>query len=703
MTTPGWNKSLSLVAASLVLGLAVPHAGAQDDTQTPAQSPVQPTGQAPGQPSGQGDGDPAGSGAAPVRFNLADYLAQTRGLPANLRAGARAHRFRESQQVAGTVVITDSAETAAEAIRGWRGLVRYPVLIDDGSVLAAENIARFVRAFEPGLVVRLTPPTPPEWPDDLEGRASRLVGLLGATVQGETEIKDVTAHLARLRELGIGPQGVVVLDPLDPAWIAGFALAVGRGQIVTFITADGRTNGRMSGDEMRAMAGSIQTQLERVNARWAEVGDEIDAVTITANIPLRVGLGVDGEDEKALTDLIGRHRAGIGNRWAWAGAIFGDSQTALYRAMCGLFLPVDSAWLFDGYGRGDPWDLYDSTTTSRAFQEAGIETVVHDIPANRVRDWRRAAAGGLETDLILVNSKGTVGFFQLGDGKAYPGDTPLLDIPAAMHIVHSWSARVPDSPRSVAGRWLEHGVYAYYGSIDEPYLSAFVPTPKLAGRMLVGFPFGVAVRVDGGPPWKLNVLGDPLITFNPGSTAGSRIAQPVPINPSEDLADTSAAALKAGEYAEGIREMVLAGRDADVARLARAMIDQRPENVSNAVARAALLSLYREGHHLTMAKAFALLSPDDQKILLFQDALWHAGRIVLSRGPSTVYEGLLGRNLRPGQMDIDAIEVAQHIASRAGAGEAVVFLERVMPEIKPDRAKEEVGDAIRRFGGQRRP
>ena len=41
MTTPGWNKSLSLVAASLVLGLAVPLAGAQDDTQTPAQSPVQ--------------------------------------------------------------------------------------------------------------------------------------------------------------------------------------------------------------------------------------------------------------------------------------------------------------------------------------------------------------------------------------------------------------------------------------------------------------------------------------------------------------------------------------------------------------------------------------------------------------------------------------------------------------------------------------
>lgn len=691
MTTPGWKQSLSLVAASLAMAMAAPGAGAQDDTQTPTL------------PSSQPSGDPAETGSAPTSYSLGDILAQTRVLPPNLRAGARAHRFREAQQVAGTVVITDSAETAAEAIRGWRGLVRYPVLIDDGSVLAAENIARFVRAFEPDLVVRLTPPTPPEWPDDLEGRATKLVGMLGATVQGETPINDVAAHLARLRELGIGPQGVVVLDPLDPAWIAGFALAAGRGQIVTFVAADGRTNGRMSGDEMRAMAGSIQTQLERVKARWAEVGDEIDAVTITANLPLRVGLGVDGKDEKALTDLIGRHRAGIGNRWAWAGAIFGDSQTALYRAMCGMFLPIDSAWLFDGYGRGDPWDLYDATTTGRAFEEAEYETVVHDLPANRVRDWHRAAAAGLDTDLILVNSKGTVGFFQLGDGKAYPGDTPLLGTPAAMHIVHSWSARVPDSARSVAGRWLEHGVYAYYGSIDEPYLSAFVPTPKLAGRMLIGFPFGVAVRVDGGPPWKLNVLGDPLITFVPGSTAGMRIEQRVPINPSEDLSDTSSSALKAGDYALGMRELLLAGRDADVARLARAIIDQRPEAVSNEIARTALLSLYRQGHHETLAKAYAMLSPDDQKILLFQDALWHAGRIVLSRGPNTVYEGLLGRNLRPGQMDIDAIEVAQHIASRAGSGEAVVFLERVMPDIKPDRAKEEVGNAIRRFGGQRRP
>lgn len=683
MTTPGWKTNILTLGAALVSALAPSSAVGQDEAQPPRANETQP--------------------AATKQLNLSEHLAQTRALPVQLRAGARAHRIREAQRVAGTVVIVDSPELAAEAMRGWRGLMRYPVLIDDGSVLAAENISRFVRAFGPDLVVRLTPPESPPWSDDLEERAVKIIGMLGGTVQGETPITDVTGYLNRLRELGIGPQGVVAMDPLDPAWIGGFALAVGRAQIITFIKSDGRVNGRMTGDSMRALSSSIQAQLDRVGAKWAGLGDEIDAVTITANLPLRVGLGVDGEDEKALTDLVGRHRGGIGNRWAWAGAIFGDSQTAIYRAMCGLFLAADSAWLFDGYGRGDPWDLYDATSAARTLEEAGIKAEVHDLPANRVRDWRRAVSGGIDTGLIFVNSKGTVGFFQLGDGKAYPGDTPLLGTPAAMHIVHSWSARVPGSARSVAGRWLEHGVYAYYGSIDEPYLSAFVPTPKLVNRLLVGFPFGVAVRIDAGPPWKLNVLGDPLITFKAGSTAGNRLTQHVPVEPSEDLADTASAALKAGDYAAGMREMLLAGRDEDVARLARALINQRPDSVTNQIARVAIMPLYRTGHYDSMAKAYAMLSPDDQRVLIFQDALWQAGRAVLDRGPSTLFEGLLGRNLRPGQMDIDAIEVAQRIARRVGAAEAVAYLEGVIPEITPDRAKEEVGNAIRRFGSTGRP
>jgi len=80
------------------------------------------------------------------------------------------------------VVIVDSAEAAAEALRGWKGLRRFPVLIDDGTLLAAENIARFVRAFEPAKIVRWSPETEPEWPEALQDRASEIVTLIGETV-----------------------------------------------------------------------------------------------------------------------------------------------------------------------------------------------------------------------------------------------------------------------------------------------------------------------------------------------------------------------------------------------------------------------------------------------------------------------------------------------------------------------------------------
>ena len=52
---------------------------------------------------------------------------------------------------------------------------------------------------------------------------------------------------------------------------------------------------------------------------------------------------------------------------------------------------------------------------------------------------------GLDADLICINSKGFITEFYLGDGPAHPGDIPILDRPAAVHIVHSWSARVPGS------------------------------------------------------------------------------------------------------------------------------------------------------------------------------------------------------------------------------------------------------------------
>lgn len=641
-----------------------------------------------------------------IQFEIGDLLAACEQFPPKRRVGMRAHFLREAQMVADTVVIVDSPEAATAAIGMWRGLFRFPVLIDDGSLLAAENIARFVRAFGPSRVIRWTPSSPVEWPTEVTARARRLMEVLGRTIKDGEKIESMRGLVDHIRSARSGPQGVVAIDPSDPAWIAGLALAAGRVQPMVFFENTTRVNQAMSGTEMRNMAELIQNQLRILDMKWGELGDEIDALTVVANTALRVGLGQDGDEEKALTDLLGRHRGGIGNRWAWAGAVFGDSQTALYRAMCGLFIPAESVWLFDGYGRGDPWDLFDATIAGRMIAESALRVEVHDVPANRVSDWRRVTGRGLNTDLIMINSKGNMNFFDLVGEKAWCGDIPLLDRPAAMHIVHSWSARVPSSPRTVAGRWLERGVYAYYGSIDEPFLQAFVPTPQVAVNLLAGMPFGVAVRHDSTPPWKLNVLGDPLVTFIPDSKAGRRIGPELPFSPLESpdgLDEIITSAIRESRFGEALRSLTLAGRDEDAARLATALMRDKPEAFGNEAALWSVLPLYRTGRYDALAAAYSALSPESQKTLILQDALWHAGRIMLRGGPDTRVEGLMRRNLRVGQEEHDAIEIAERIASRAGPGEAVHFLEGVVPDLPNERRQQPILTEIRRYGGGIRP
>lgn len=636
-------------------------------------------------------------------ISLPDVLREADTYPPPIRLGLRAHAVRETQLVVDALLIVDSPENAASAIAMWRGLVRFPVLIDDGSLEAGENIARFVRAFKPGRVVRWDPVMPAIWPADQTERARTLMQLQGMTLGIDPPPKVVRELVDKMRELRIGPQGVVAVDLNDPAWIGAFALAAGRIQPMIFMERVGRINGMISGNDMRALAELIQAQLRALELQWGELGDEIDSVTIAANMGLRVGLGPDGKDEKALTDLIGRHRAGVGTRWAWSGVLFGDAQTALYRAMCGLFLSTNSAWLFDGYGRGDPWDLYDATTAARRFNDTSYSAVVHDVPANRVSDWRTAVSRGIDAGLILINSRGNMNFFELSGEKAWAGDVPPLARPAAIHLVHSWSARSPGSTRTVAGRWLEHGAYLFYGSIDEPFLNAFVHTPMVATRLLGGLPFGVACRQDDAPPWKLNVLGDPLTTFIADSTAGRRIELDLPMTPLRPLGEAASGAIREEDFARGIRALVLAGRDADAARLAEALLRQRPDAITEDAARWAIMPLFRDGREDALADAYARLSPGDARIVILQDALWHTARRVLARGPDTRWEGLLRRNLRDGQEEHDAVEVAGHIARRAGPGEAVHFLEGVSPDLGHERQQRVLSEAIRRYGGNSRP
>ena len=110
-----------------------------------------------------------------------------------------------------------------------------------------------------------------------------------------------------------------------------------------------------------------------------------------------------------------------------------------------------------------------------------------------------------------------------------PGE---LNVPLALHFTHSHSLKAPGNSNTIGGQWLDHGVYAYVGSVDEPRLPGFVPPKVFADRWRNLVPFLIAGRKwDNSPAWKINTLGDPLMICRPPSLeANAR-------RPAPDVAD----------------------------------------------------------------------------------------------------------------------------------------------------------------------
>jgi hypothetical protein len=114
---------------------------------------------------------------------------------------------------------------------------------------------------------------------------------------------------------------------------------------------------------------------------------------------------------------------------------------------------------------------------------------------------------------VWLNSSGGPDRFTIAGGPGRPADVPR-GFPAAVVMIHSFSAADPADPRTIAGRWLTQGAFAYYGSVHEPFLPAF-RTPRLVAELAdAGIPLVAALRQGEtepmGRPWRLIYLGDPL-------------------------------------------------------------------------------------------------------------------------------------------------------------------------------------------------
>jgi hypothetical protein len=678
-----------------------PSTAAPPTTAPPAQQPAPRP--ATGAPQPAPTGQPAGV-ETPRKFE--DF-------PPAVRLGVRAEAVRRGWPVIPIVVVVPDEVSYLEAIAQWTPRARFPVLIDDGTETAREDIARFVRGFEARSVVRWSvaaqwkdnPASAPKWPADAAGRRAafesamlRAWSMAMPGEQGAPVLKSQGDLLARWKAIGVPPVGIVVADADDPAWPAAFALAVGRCQPVAWLTTESNVNAAMPLERLTALETGLEAAAKETGLTWAALGDDIDAVTLCLNCPVKVQL--DGSAVAATTDIIARHTTSEGkpatidkgDRWGWAGQIFGTQAESAYRAMCAIYMSPRRAWLFDGYPNSPPWNQFDCGLAAKYLTEAGYNPTLIDTPQQGEKAWRLAAARGVDAGFICVNTKGNADEFNLEPGQCRPGDVPFLRVPAIVYMVHSWSAAMPTARNTVAGRWLERGAYAYMGSTQEPYLQAFVPTPTLCARMASAYPWGAAVRPDNNAAaWKLATLGDPLIVLGAG---GSRTEEPLPLKNAVNVEDSLREALAARNFRDAIVALTILGRDADAARLAAALWRDEAALFTVDVARAAVLPAMRAGDMQTIVKAFGLFTKDEADPVR-RDALWQIGYDAIIGTPDSPTLTALRSNMRPDQVGRDAADLARPVASAFGRDAAVSMLTGAKPLCQTQWDTAKIDEAIK--------
>ena len=398
------------------------------------------------------------------------------------------------------VLVPDRA-TFLAAIEQWSLKGRWPILIED-----QQYTPMFIRRFHPSQVIRLpavAKPLPME--QKLRQRLQEATAMAWSPNKGESLSQT-------WKRVGWQPPGVVVTWEGDPAWPAAVSLAADRGQPLVFLDADlDSPNGTLNPAQWQMLQNNVQQAVEQTGYAYAGLGDQIDTVTIVRQMAVKYQNTEKAKELLAVTDGLARHPNG--KRWAIVGWIYGSSERALFQAMCSIFLPQETALLYNSYPKDGVWGQYTMAQTAHQFSKVGFDVKHIQRPQAGIRNWRDFTKGGLNFDLIFVNTKGGSSDFDLGDGTASVEDVPPLNIPAAVHFIHSWSAVTPDDPKTVAGRWLEHGAYAYVGSVDEPYLQAFVTPQLLVKRLQILTPFLIAARQIQAPPWKITTIGDPLMTI----------------------------------------------------------------------------------------------------------------------------------------------------------------------------------------------
>jgi hypothetical protein len=487
--------------------------------------------------------------------------------------GMRTAALERSWPIVDQVVLVPDGRTYLDELSRWSETARWPVLFEDDVYAPL-----FVRGFKPSRVIRRA--SVGAMPAD-RGERERLIATSAAEALKDGAVDVIAACSAR----EFFSSMVILASGDDPAWTAAAALAAGRGAPIHWTSDDfGRVNDKINATTFARLANELERAADRTGLPWKGLGDAIDAFAICReigwkcdpNLPegLRVNIPsgpfptAPGQPVATLNTL-GRHADGIW--WAVGSGIVGSEARSAYVAMASLFAPRESAWMFHTYDAGPGWNDYDTAAAVAPLEAQGLVVQSWGRDQSTLDGWRRILMGGFGSDVLFVNSHGVASQFGLAaGGTATARDVPVFDRPAMVHFLHSFSLEFPANEDCVGGAFLDAGAYAYFGSVYEPLLMAFVPPSLVAQRAEALIPFAMAARQFEGAlarPWRTMSYGDPLALLASKARIGAKRVPP-PEDTAASLRDEAVYTLKGWKeskdpkaLAEAMRALELAGED----------------------------------------------------------------------------------------------------------------------------------------------
>ncbi|MBX3355718.1 MAG: hypothetical protein KF724_08470 [Phycisphaeraceae bacterium] len=606
-------------------------------------------------------------------------------LPWPVRLGLRVADVEQKIAVMDRVVLVPDEATYLDEIARWSTTVQWPVLIEDDRWTPL-----FIRAFRPASVERRTDRAAP-LPQDIPSRRKALESAVARAWGGSAE----STPAAAFARVGLVPAGVVITSTEDPAWTAAVALAAGRGQLLGFLDGNfGQPSDVLDGDRFDRMASAITDIFRASRFSFGSLGDQLDACTIcrtiaakcTPNLPPGLRFSAPGapptdpKDPLAVTDVLCRNPNG--SRYAFCGVIWGDSARSAYAAMCSLFLSRERFTFINSYGEGGDMAAFSVMSIQERFERGGYKSQPLTGPEATLRAWHRRSMGGFDMDVLFLNSSGLPHSFDLGlpgrtspDNQGTAVDIPLLARPLVLYKVHSFSLQFPSFANTIGARWLDQGVYAYVGSVQEPFLPAFIPPSVVMERIASMVPFLIASRHWEGPfaaPWRVATIGDPLMLAGPPIQPVRRRLPADTVEPStvagggrtlESLRTTATALMRACQeqpspqnFKAALTELTKLGDDAIAIKLWSVAV---AKGAREGAARAALGPLFRDRDLDGFVDALRAVSDPDTEAL---DMLWALVNPRFQTIDSVDLVDLLANNPRPMRVDIDLTRLAPAVA-----------------------------------------